>query len=263
MERRLRTAPRLAGLLACAVVPAMLLTGCSGSSGSGSGSGDSTGAAGQSGTSGSASPTTAPDQFGTLPGACSTVTKSTITAVVPKAKAPSGTVAESSDISTRGGCSWTGNGKDGYQYRWLSVTLQRFTSSTALGSGEDQAAKQYTDQVGTLGAASGFTTSAVAGIGDQASSVSGKATVSKVTSQNDTVVVRTGNIVLIIELDGAGLEGKKNPTATTVNNNTQRAAEDVVSAITAANESASPSSSPGSSGTTSTAAPSSTSSLGG
>src|SRR5882757_6108882 len=144
MERRLRTAPRLAGLLACAVVPALLLTGCSGSS-----SGDSTDAGSQSGTSGSATPTVAADQFGTLPAACSTVTKSTITAVVPKAKAAGGTVAESSDISTRAGCSWTGNGKDGYQYRWLSVTLQRFTSSTALGSAADQATKQYADQVST------------------------------------------------------------------------------------------------------------------
>lgn len=258
MERRLRTAPRLAGLLACAVVPVMLLTGCSGSSGSG----DSADAASQSGTSGSPSPTLAPEEFGTLPAACSTVTKSTITAVVPKAKKAGGTVAESSNTTTRSGCSWTGNGSDGYQYRWLSVTLQRFTSSTALGAAEDQAKKQYADQVSTLGAASGFTTSAVTGIGDQASSVSGKATVSKVTSQNDTVVARTGNIVLIIELDGAGLEGKKNPTATTVNSDTQRAAKDVVSAIAAANAGPSPSSGPSTSGTASPA-PSSTASLGG
>jgi len=248
MERR-RSAPRLAGLLACAVAPAMLLAGCTGSS-----SGGSTDATG-SGTGGSASPTLAPERFGTLPAPCSTVTKATVTAVVPKAKNADGTAAESSDISVRAGCSWTGNGSDGYQYRWLSVTLQRFTSSTALGAAEDQAKKQYTDQVATLGAAKGFTTAAVTGVGDQASSVSGKATVSDVTSQNDTVVARTGNIVLIVEYNGAGLEGKKDPTATTVNGDAQRAAKDVVAALAAA--------SPSPSGTSSSATPSGTGSLNG
>jgi hypothetical protein len=250
MERRLRTAPRLAGLLACAAVPALLLSGCSGSSGSDSG-GSTTGTPSANGSS---SPALAPAQYGTLPAACSTVTKSTITAVVPKAKKPSGSAAETSDSTTRGGCSWTGNGSDGYQYRWLSVTLQRYTSSSALGSAEAQAEKQFTDQVASLGTGSGLTTTALTGVGDQASSISGKATVSKVTSQNDTVVARAGNIVLIVELDGAGLEGKKNPTATTVNSNAQRAAGDVVAAITAAN--AAPSSS-------ATASPSGTTSLGG
>src|SRR5882757_6001880 len=218
MERR-RSAPRLAGLLACAVAPAMLLAGCTGSS-----SGGSTDATG-SGTGGSASPTLAPERFGTLPAPCSTVTKATVTAVVPKAKNADGTAAESSDISVRAGCSWTGNGSDGYQYRWLSVTLQRFT------------------------------TAAVTGVGDQASSVSGKATVSDVTSQNDTVVARTGNIVLIVEYNGAGLEGKKDPTATTVNSDAQRAAKDVVAALAAA--------SPSPSGTSSSATPSGTGSLNG
>jgi hypothetical protein len=185
------------------------------------------------------------------------VTKATVTAIVPKAKESGGTVAGSSDTTTRSGCSWTGNGSDGYQYRWLSVTLQRYTSATALGSAEEQATKQYADQVATLGAVKGFTTSAVTGVGDQASSVSGRATLSKVTSQNDTLVARTGNVVLIIEFNGAGLEGKKNPSATTVNSDAQRAAKDVVTAIAAANPA------PAGSTPTSSASPSSPASLGG
>ncbi|WNI17147.1 DUF3558 family protein [Actinacidiphila sp. ITFR-21] len=231
MERR-RTAPLLAGLLACAVAPAILLAGCS----SGSGGGDASGS-GSPKAVGTASPTPtlAPARFGTLPAPCRTVTQATVSALVPKAKVPGGTEAQSSDVATRGGCSWTGNGKDGYQYRWLSVTLQRFTSSTALGGAEDQARKRFADAVAELGAAKGFSTVAVSGIGDQASSIGGRATVAKVTSQNDTVVVRTGNVVLIVELDGAGLVGKKNPTARTVDGGAQRAARDAVASVLAAN----------------------------
>jgi hypothetical protein len=142
---------------------------------------------------------------------------------------------KSDDITSRGGCSWTGNGKDGYQYRWLSVTLQRFDSSAALGSAENQAKKRFTEQVGTLNQASGAVSSAVSGLGDQATSVGGKATVSKVTSQNDTVVVRSGNVVVLVEYNGAGLEGKKNPSASTVLSGAERAAKDALAAVAAAN----------------------------
>ncbi|WP_329135181.1 DUF3558 domain-containing protein [Streptomyces sp. NBC_01476] len=229
MERR-RTAPRLAGLLACATVPAMLLAGCSPDSGGGSDD-KASGTASKT----TAAPTLAPARFSTLPGSCKTVTKKTVSALVPKAKSSGGTESETSDIALRGGCSWTGNGSDGYQYRWLSVTLQRFTSSTELGGAEDQAKKRYADEVAELGAVKGFTTTAVAGIGDQASSVSGKATVAKVTSQNDTVVARTGNVVVIVEYNGAGLVGKKNPSASTVNSGAQRAAKDAVASVSSAN----------------------------
>lgn len=234
MERRRRTAPRLAGLVACAAVPALLLSACSGGSG-GSGSdssgGPSTSAAGTKG----ASPTVAPVKYRTLPNACQAVASSTVAALVPKAKDARGHAAETSDLQMRGGCSWTGNGSDGYQYRWLSVTLQRFTSDAQLGSGEDQARKRYTEQVGQLGAVKGFTTSPVSGVGDQASSVSGRATLARITSRNDTVVARTGNVVVIVEFNGAGLEGKKNPSATTVVAGAQRAAKDAVAAVAAAN----------------------------
>jgi hypothetical protein len=229
MERRRRTAPRLAGLLACAAVPAMLLAGCSSGSGS-SGSSDSAGA-----TTSATTPAVAAGKFGTLPASCKTLTRNTVSALVPKAKVTSGTETPSSDISTRGGCSWTGNGTDGYHYSWLSVTLQRFTSSAQLGTAEDQAKKRFADEVGRLGAARGFTTSPVAGVGDQASSISGKATVAGVTSQNSTLVARTANVVLIVEFDGAGLENKKNPGAYAVTSGAQRAAKDAVASVAAAN----------------------------
>lgn len=231
MERRRRTAPRSALLLACAAaVPAMLLAGCS------SGGGSDSGKSGSS-TAGSGTPTTpalAPAKYGTLPEGCVTVGKTTVAALVPKAKSSAGTPAMSQDIGARAGCSWTGNGPDGYQYRWLSVTLQRF-SSTATASAEQQAEDRFADQVAQLGKTPGATTTAVAKLGDQASSTAAKATVSKVTSQNDTVVTRVGNVVVIVEYNGAGLAGKKNPSATTVITGAQRAAKDVVQAVVGAN----------------------------
>ncbi|MEW2519959.1 DUF3558 domain-containing protein [Actinacidiphila alni] len=241
MERR-HTAPRLALLLACAAVPAFAIAGCS----SGSGSSDSSDAKAQpsaSSASSSASgggsvsptPTVAPAKFAALPSSCTSVTKATVTALVPKAKTPGGTAVKSDDLQARSGCSWTGNGKDGYQYRWLSVTLQRFTSSTALGSAEDQAKKRYTEQVGTLNQVSGASPATLTGLGDQAASVASKATIAKVTSQNDSVVVRSGNVVVLVEFNGAGLEGKKNPSADTVRSGAERAAKDAVAAVAAAN----------------------------
>lgn len=235
MERRRRTAPRPALLLACALaVPAVLLAGCS--SGGGSGSDDADGADGGT-TSAAATPTTpapAPAKYATLPGGCATVGRATVTALVPKAKSPGGTPAASDDSHARAGCSWTGNGSDGYQYRWLSVTLQRF-SSTATASAEQQAEDRFTEQVSLLHKVPGSATSAVVGVGDRASSVTVKATAAKVTSRNDTLVVRTGNVVVIVEYNGAGLEGKKNPSATAVREGAARAAKDVVAAVAGAN----------------------------
>ncbi|SCD88600.1 hypothetical protein GA0115240_128520 [Streptomyces sp. DvalAA-14] len=255
MERRRRTAPRLAGLLACAAVPAMLLAGCSSGSGSASDSGAKDGGGDSAGSApGTTAPAVAPARFSALPASCKTVTKATVTALVPKAKSSGGTESQSSDAGLRGGCSWTGNGKDGYQYRWLSVTLQRFTSSAELGGAQDQAEKRYADQLAQLGAAKGFTTSAVAGVGDQASAVSGRATVAHVTSQNATVVTRTGNVVLIVELDGAGFEGKKNPTAHTITSGAERAAKDAVASVQAANPGA-PAGASGSAGSGSSGTP--------
>jgi hypothetical protein len=220
----------MAGLLACAAVPAFLVSGCS--SGSGGGSSDNSASSAPSATT---APPVASAQFKTLPASCKTVTRSTVSAIVPKAKSSNGTETKSSDIGARGGCWWTGNGKDGYQYRWLAVTLQRFDSSAQLGSAEDQAKRQFSTEMATLGKAPGVSTSVLTGLGDQAGLISGKATVAKVTSQNATVVARTGNVVLIVNYNGAGLAGKKNPSSTSVRGDAQRAAKDAVASVTAAN----------------------------
>lgn len=232
MERR-RTAPRLALLLAATAVPAMALAGCSSSSGSSSDSGSKGSTSSPAGSSKSAAP--APVKYAKLPDACKSATQSTVAALVPKAKRAAGTPETSDDANARSTCSWTGNGADGFQYRWLSVTLQRFDSSTALGSGEDQARSRYVSQVTTLGHAPGATATPLTGYGDQATSVGGKATVAKITTQNDTLLARSGNVVVIVEYNGAGFEGKKNPTAQTVQSGAERAAKDALAAVVAAN----------------------------
>lgn len=233
MERR-RTAPRLALLLAAAAVPAMAVAGCSSSSGSGSDGGAKESASSSSNTSKTPA-TPAAVKYAKLPDACRSATKATVTALVPRAKSAAGTPEKSDDVNARSTCSWTGNGADGFQYRWLSVTLQRFDSSTALGSGEDQARSRYVTQVTTLGHAPGVTATPLTGYGDQATSLGGKATVAKITTQNDTLLARSGNVVVIVEYNGAGFEGKKNPTAQTVQSGAERAAKDALAAVVAAN----------------------------
>jgi len=229
---------RLAGLIVCAVaVPALLATACSSGSGGGSGSGDSADKSGSAPAATDSAPAVAPAQYKNLPAACGTVTKATVGAIVPKAKHADGTQTKSTNVATRGGCSWTGNGKDGYQYRWLAVTLQRYDSSAQLGSAQDQAKKRYTDEVDTLGPGRHFGSKPVPGLGDQATLLTGKWTDAKVTSQNGTVVARAGNIVVIVDYQGAGMEGKKNPSARTVQSAAQRAAKDVVASVTGANAS--------------------------
>ncbi len=230
-------------VLACATVCAGLAVGCTSSGSHKDTSADKDTPSAPS-VSTSSTPTLDPAKFRTLPSSCSSVAHSTVGALVPKAKSSKGTTATTGDSGTRGGCSWTGNGKDGYQYRWLSVTLERYDTTADLGSGDDQARNRYTQELASLGRTKGFTTSTVSGLGDQAGSVSGKATVSKVTSQNDTVVARTGNVVVIVEYNGAGLEGKKNPSASDVDNGAQRAAKDAVAAVAAANGSANASGTP-------------------
>jgi hypothetical protein len=67
-------------------------------------------------------------------------------------------------------------------------------------------------------------------------SVAGLTTVAKVTSQNDTVIARSGNVVVLVEYSGAGLVGKKNPSAQTIITGAQHAAENAVAAVAAANK---------------------------
>ncbi|MCP3822116.1 DUF3558 domain-containing protein [Streptomyces sp. A3M-1-3] len=240
-----RSAQRLTRILACAAVPVMLVVaGCSSDSGSGS---DSGGKKGSDASSAAKSPSVKPSPtvekaaFDKLPDPCKSVTQKTVNALVPEAKDKSGTKSKSNDIDSRGSCSWNGledDGLKGSQYRWLSVSLMRYDSDQALGSGNKRAEEQYAKQLAAANAAQGakgLKTAAVSGVGDQATSVT--YTMRKnVDFRNQTIVVRTQNVVLTLDYNGTSYEGGKVPVTAEMLKDAQKAAKEVVAAIAAANQ---------------------------
>ncbi|NEA56891.1 DUF3558 domain-containing protein [Streptomyces sp. SID13666] len=226
-----RSAPRIARVLACAAVPVLLVAGCS----SGSDSSKKPDGAGSGKTSASAAPAAAA-KFAKLPDPCKSVTQATVARLVPKVKSAAGTAAKSSVQDQRGGCSW--NGLDGYQFRWLDVSLQRFDSANGVGSGEEQAKKRFAEQVATATQLKGATSAKADGVGDEATLVSALVEKDKLNYQDETVVVRTGNVIVILSHNGAGFEGAKTPAADQLQKDAVAAAKEAVASVAAANAAA-------------------------
>jgi hypothetical protein len=231
-----RTPPRLTRLLACAaVIPAVLVTGCSYLPGSDPKESSSKSASEP--TSDSPSPTVAAAKYGKLPKSCSTLSKKTIEALVPKTKSKSGTTGKSADVGTRSTCSW--NGLDGFQYRWLDVSLQRFKSDPTLGSGDSRAKEYFGKQVHTAKQASGaknLKTTTAGGVGDQATTISYVIKKEGEEFKNQTVIARTANIVIILNYNGAGYEDAKTPNSAELLKDAKGAAKEVVAAVADANK---------------------------
>ncbi|MGP3983878.1 DUF3558 domain-containing protein [Streptomyces sp. KR80] len=230
------TPPRLARLLACAaVVPAMLVTSCSlGPDSKDSASGDASAPA-----KSSTPPTVAPAKYAKLPQPCSVIDKKMIGDLVPKTKEKSGTAGKSADLNTRGTCSW--NGLDGFQYRWLDVSLQRFDSDPTLGSGDSRARSYFAKQVESVKAArgaKGLKSGTAAGIGDQATTVTYEAKKDGDTFKNQTVVARSANVVVTLNYNGAGYEDAKPPKTADMLKDARIAAEAAVAAVADGNKSA-------------------------
>ncbi|MGP4003821.1 DUF3558 domain-containing protein [Streptomyces sp. 8N706] len=233
-----RTAPPLARLLACAaVIPAMLVAGCSLDSGSDAKNSDSGGASKSA--KPSASPTVAAAKYGKLPQPCETIAKKTVEKLVPKAKSPGGTTGKSADTDARGTCSW--NGLDGFQYRWLDVSLQRFDSDPTLGSGESRAKDAYAKQAGRVKSVSdtkgvkGLRTGTAPGVGDEATTVRYDLKKDGDGFKNQTLLVRSANVVITLNYNGAGYETGKTPKAEDLLKDAQGAAKEVVAAVADAN----------------------------
>lgn len=230
-------------LAAAAAVPVMLIAaGCS--SGSDSGSGDESGAAQKSGgasasTSPSAEPTVQAAAYGALPEACGVLSKKTLTALVPKAPAK-GKEGTSSDTAARASCSWSSldnNGVKGSQFRWLNVSLVRFETDAA-SSGEQQAQEYYAKQVQDVAATAGAKNAksqAVAGTGDQATTVRYDLKKSEGAFKQQTVVSRVENVVVTVDYNGAGLAGDKTPDAAALVKSAELAAKEAVAAVETAN----------------------------
>jgi hypothetical protein len=233
-----RSASRLPRILAAAAVPALLVVaGCSSGSDSGDGSakdGADGGGSSSSAPSGQDSPSVAPAKYRSLPDACKAIDSATVGKLVPNAKPKGGTAGTSTDINSHSSCAWNGlkdNGVHGSQYRWLEVSLSRFDSQSALGSGNAQAAKQYATEVDaaqTTKDAKSVMTSPVTGAGDQATSVTYRLTKSGEDFSYATVVARADNVVVALTYNGAGFEGEKSPSTSDIAKDALTAAKSAV-----------------------------------
>ncbi|MFJ8198067.1 DUF3558 domain-containing protein [Streptomyces sp. NPDC096152] len=239
-----RAVKRLNRAVVCAAaVPVMFLAAaCSSGSGSGSsGGGEETPAGNAKGsTSASASPTVQAAAYGKLPEACKALSGKTLGELVPKG-AKSGKEGTSSDVSTRGSCSWNSldnNGVKGSQFRWLNVSLLRFESDPSRGAGDKQARAYYQKQVRDAASVTGAKNSKsqpLSGTGDEATAIRYDLKKNEGTFKQQTVVARVENVVVTLDYNGAGLAGDKAPDAAELAKDTEKAAREVVAAVADAN----------------------------
>ncbi|WP_121828942.1 DUF3558 domain-containing protein [Streptomyces sp. S1] len=239
-----RSARRLTRILACAAVPVMLVVaGCS------SDSGDSGKPKAQEKTGASATPSPAqttktvePAKFAKLPQVCRSVSAKTTAALVPKAKTKNGTPGVSSDLASRGGCSWNGlddKGVKGSQYRWLDVSVYRYESDASLGSGQERARQNLAKEVakieGTAGAKK-LRTTAATGIGDEAKAITYQESKTGEDFVYTSIVARTGNVLVLLSYNGAGYAGAPTPSEKTITDGAVKAAKETVASVAAANK---------------------------
>lgn len=247
-EQRVRRAKHLRrALVGAAAVPVILVAaGCSSDSGADSGSASASGDSTQQGSGGgtnpsvSASPTIQAAAFQKLPKACGVLSTKTLTELVPKGvkSAKEGT---SDDATSRASCSWDSlenKGVKGSQFRWLNVSLLRFDSDAARGSGEKQAQAFYAKQVQDARAvpeAKNATAQPLAGTGDEATTVRYDLKKKEGAFKQQTVVARVANVVVTLDYNGAGLAGEKTPNADDLVKAAQKAAKEATVAVASAN----------------------------
>ncbi|MGP3985763.1 DUF3558 domain-containing protein [Streptomyces sp. 3N207] len=231
-----RNAPRrsktVRNTLACAAValPVLLVAGCSSDSDQDKGS-DSPSA------SASKSPTVAPAKFKQLPDSCKSLGKKTVKDLVAGTKNASGKRVGSGDTNDSNSCLWSG--LDKYDYRQLTLSLKRFDSDPAIGSGDKRAAdyvKLQADEKTSNKDNRNIKESEVSGIGDQASSLGyeTKKTDTKGKSEEyraERLIARTANVVITVDYEGAGFEDAKKPSADAVKKKAEKAAKEAVTQI--------------------------------
>lgn len=234
-----RPAQRLTRILACAAVPVMLVAaGCS--------SDDSSGGADAqqdkpSSSSAASAPAVEKAAYGTLPEACATLSKKTLKDLVPDADNLKGKTGKSDDTSSRATCSWNSldnKGVDGSQFRWLHVSLMRFDSDEALGSGAKRAEKYYAKQIADAKAtedAKEVATEPVSGTGDAATVVSYELKKKEGTFKQQSLVTRVENVVVTVDYNGAGLAGQSSPKTAGLIEDATKAGKEAVAAVTKAN----------------------------
>ncbi|MEU9983825.1 DUF3558 family protein [Streptomyces sp. NPDC050856] len=239
-----RSAPRLTRILACAAVPVMLVVaGCSSDSGSDSApKQDSPSAASSPSAAPQPTKTVEPAKYTKLPDACKAITAETVEELVPEVKTKAGTPGKSSDIASRGSCSWNGledNGVKGSQYRWLDIAVLRYDSDTSLGSGEQRARDNYAKEVAKVKATEGATrvlTSGAPGVGDEATAISYGLKKTGEDFKYAAIVTRTENAVITVSYNGAGYAGAEAPTPSDLMKDAVTATKEAVGAVAKANK---------------------------
>lgn len=229
-----RKASRLAvRLTALAAVPVLFAAGCS----------SSDPAPEDDEAQSSEAPTPEPVRFAELPDACSLVSGDTVAEVVPEADPEDGEELRSSNTSTSGACLWSG--LDEYQFRSLTVSLRRFDSDPAVGSGDERATaylQQMVEEVTGDDANQEPAAEELPETGDEAVSVAYRVTREADDAEHDytqqRVAVRTGNVVVTVDYSGAGFEGDDQPGAGDIKEAADRTALEAVTRLDAAGEEA-------------------------
>lgn len=231
-----RNAPRrsktVRNTLACAAValPVLLVAGCSSDS-------DQDKNSEAPSASASKSPTVAPAKFKQLPDSCKSLGKKTVKNLVAGTKNALGQRVGSGDTNLSSNCLWSG--LDKYDYRQLTLSLKRFDSDPAIGSGDKRAAdyvKLQAEETTGNKDNRNIKQSEVSGIGDQASSIGyeTKKTDTKNKSEEyrgERLITRTANVVITVDFEGAGFEGAKKPGADEVRKKAEKAAKEAVTQI--------------------------------
>lgn len=234
-----RPAQRLTRILACAAVPVMLVAaGCSSDDSSGTDDAQKDKPASSSAAS---APAVEKAAYSTLPEACSTLSKKTLKDLVPDADSLKGKTGKSDDTASRATCSWNSldnKGVDGSQFRWLHVSLMRFDSDEALGSGAERAEKYYAKQIADAKAtedAKEVAAEPVSGTGDAATVVSYELKKKEGTFKQQSLVTRVENVVVTVDYNGAGLAGQSSPKTEGLVEDATKAGKEAVAAVTKAN----------------------------
>lgn len=225
-----------ARVVALALVPVLLVAGCSGSDATGDAadSGDQSQSTASSSTSTSASQEGG--RFASLPEPCSLIGEGTIDEVVPKADPKKGETLTSSDTSTSRACLWSG--LKGYQFRSLTLSLRRFESDASMGSGDERAAgyqARLVEEITTDTANKDISSDALTDTGDSSTSIGYQVTKTadgeKERYIQQRVVVRVANVVLSVDYSGAAFEGVDTPSAGGIKQAAETAAREATAAL--------------------------------
>lgn len=181
--------------------------------------------------------------YATLPEACSTLSKKTLKDLVPDADSLKGKTGKSDDTASRATCSWNSldnKGVDGSQFRWLHVSLMRFDSDEALGSGAKRAEKYYAKQIADAKAtedAKKVAAEPVSGTGDAATVVSYELKKKEGTFKQQSLVTRVENVVVTVDYNGATSPTRAPRRPRAWSRTPPRPSKEAVAAVTKANSS--------------------------